>query len=84
MPPMPLAGSQAPEFELPYTSRDKTGTLNLADLKGSWVVLYFYPADGTSVCSIREWRATCSAGARCVEYTVALYVTVSPLLLQPR
>jgi peroxiredoxin Q/BCP len=46
---MPLAvGSRAPEF----TALDQHGQpVSLADLAGSWVVLYFYPKDHTSGCT---------------------------------
>jgi peroxiredoxin Q/BCP len=41
-------GDQAPEFTLP----DHTGTMvSLSELRGSWVVLYFYPKDNTSGCT---------------------------------
>jgi len=41
-------GSEAPAFCLP----DREGTLRcLSDLKGKWVVLYFYPKDNTSGCT---------------------------------
>lgn len=44
----PEKGSKAPDFELP---RDGGGTLRLSDLRGSPVVLYFYPKDDTSGCT---------------------------------
>ena len=45
--PLPV-GSQAPDFSLP----DQDGyTVTLASLKGRNVVLVFYPADDTSVCT---------------------------------
>ena len=42
----------APNFELPYycPKKDDEGTLHLQDMKGKWVVLFFYPADFTFVC----------------------------------
>jgi alkyl hydroperoxide reductase subunit AhpC len=42
----------APAFDLPYycTKKDDEGVLELEDLKGKWVVLFFYPADFTFVC----------------------------------
>ena len=46
---MPAAGTQAPEFILP--SQDGT-QVNLKDFRGKWVVLYFYPRDFTSGCTI--------------------------------
>ncbi len=43
------AGSPAPGFTLP----DSEGTSrSLGDFKGSWVVLYFYPRDNTSGCTL--------------------------------
>jgi cytochrome oxidase Cu insertion factor (SCO1/SenC/PrrC family) len=42
--PLTLVGKPAPTFSLP----DQTGSAaNLADQKGKWVVLQFYPMDGT-------------------------------------
>lgn len=41
-------GSPAPEFALP----DQTGVVrHLSDYKGQWIVLYFYPKDGTPGCT---------------------------------
>lgn len=51
---------QAPDFSL----KDEKGTLHtLADYKGKWVVLYFYPKDDTpgctaEACSLRDARDT--------------------------
>lgn len=44
----PEAGAQAPEFSLP----DQSGAPHaLKDYYGKWVVLYFYPKDGTPGCT---------------------------------
>lgn len=42
----------APSFELPYycPKQDDDGVLHLNDMKGKWVVLFYYPADFTFVC----------------------------------
>ncbi len=41
-------GTKAPSFKLP----DAEGSIvSLSDLKGKWVVLYFYPKDNTSGCT---------------------------------
>jgi thioredoxin-dependent peroxiredoxin len=45
----PKAGDMAPAFSLP--SGDGT-TISLKDYKGKWVVLYFYPKDFTSGCTL--------------------------------
>jgi len=45
----PSAGSLAPEFTL--TSQEGT-PVSLKDYRGKWVVLYFYPKDFTSGCTI--------------------------------
>jgi thioredoxin-dependent peroxiredoxin len=45
----PAVGAAAPAFKLP--SQDGT-PLGLADFKGKWVVLYFYPKDFTQGCTI--------------------------------
>lgn len=45
---LPLAGQPAPPFSL----SDQNGKLHtLADEKGRWVVLYFYPKDDTPGCT---------------------------------
>jgi len=46
--PLPAVGSVAPEFSL----QDQSGkTWRLGDLRGRWVVLYFYPKDDTPGCT---------------------------------
>jgi peroxiredoxin Q/BCP len=46
--PMPAAGEAAPPFALP----DQAGaSVALEDLRGRWVVLYFYPRDDTPGCT---------------------------------
>ncbi len=45
----PSVGSSAPNFTLP-SQEDKP--VSLADYKGKWVVLYFYPKDQTSGCTV--------------------------------
>lgn len=40
-------GDIAPELDLP----SPTGPVRLADHRGSWVVLYFYPADNSPGCT---------------------------------
>lgn len=52
-------GDMAPDFSLPTQNGE---ILSLSDLKGSKVVLYFYPKDNTSGCtleakSLRDGRA---------------------------
>ncbi|MGA3371621.1 MAG: peroxiredoxin [Terracidiphilus sp.] len=46
---MPAVGQVAPTFTLP--SQDKP-QVSLSDFLGKWVVLYFYPKDMTSGCTI--------------------------------
>lgn len=46
---MPQAGQQAPSFKLP--SQDGS-EISLNELRGKWVVLYFYPKDNTPGCTI--------------------------------
>ena len=46
---MPAVGTTAPDFSLP--SEDGS-TVSLKDFRGKWVVLYFYPKDGTPGCTI--------------------------------
>jgi peroxiredoxin Q/BCP len=47
--PAPQAGQLAPEFTLP--SQDGS-LISLNQFHGKWVVLYFYPKDGTHGCTI--------------------------------
>ena len=42
-------GAKAPPFSLPNQDDE---TVKLADFKGRWVVLYFYPKDDTPGCTI--------------------------------
>jgi peroxiredoxin Q/BCP len=46
---MPKEGAEAPGFTLPNQEGKQT---TLGDMKGKWVVLYFYPKDFTKGCSI--------------------------------
>lgn len=41
-------GDKAPDIELPTWPE---GTLKLSDLRGQWVILYFYPKDSTPGCT---------------------------------
>lgn len=45
-----IEGQAAPDFELGAVNSPQT-PLKLADFKGRWVVLYFYPKDMTSGCT---------------------------------
>jgi peroxiredoxin Q/BCP len=48
-PDLATIGSSAPNFTLP---NQENQPITLADYKGKWVVLYFYPKDQTSGCSL--------------------------------
>ena len=47
---LPELDRPAPEFTLPTNTGD--GEISLSDYRGQWVVLYFYPKDFTSGCTI--------------------------------
>ncbi|MBD2345334.1 peroxiredoxin [Anabaena subtropica] len=51
---LPPINQPAPDFTLPTNTGD--GKLSLADLRGKWVVLYFYPKDFTAGCTIEARR----------------------------
>jgi peroxiredoxin Q/BCP len=54
---MPEVGDQAPDVVLP----DEAGTIHrLADQRGRWTILYFYPKDDTPGCTVEacEFRDT--------------------------
>lgn len=46
---VPSPGQMAPDFTLP--SQDNT-PVRLSQFRGQWVVLYFYPKDGTPGCTV--------------------------------
>jgi thioredoxin-dependent peroxiredoxin len=46
---VPQAGTKAPDFTLPSQDGSK---ISLDQFRGKWVVLYFYPKDMTSGCTI--------------------------------
>ena len=51
---LPTINQLAPEFTLPTNTGN--GKISLADFRGKWVVLYFYPQDFTSGCTIEARR----------------------------
>jgi peroxiredoxin Q/BCP len=48
-PSQPQVGQLAPDFALPSA---EGGSVSLKDYRGKWVVLYFYPKDFTSGCTL--------------------------------
>lgn len=50
----PQINELAPEFTLPTNTGD--GEVSLSDYRGKWVVLYFYPKDFTSGCTLEAQR----------------------------
>ena len=46
---VPQPGQTAPDFTLPSQDGSR---ISLHDFRGKWVVLYFYPKDGTPGCTI--------------------------------
>uniref|UniRef100_B8HW69 thioredoxin-dependent peroxiredoxin n=1 Tax=Cyanothece sp. (strain PCC 7425 / ATCC 29141) TaxID=395961 RepID=B8HW69_CYAP4 len=51
---LPPLNQPAPPFALPTNSG--TGTVTLDDYRGQWVVVYFYPKDFTSGCTLEAQR----------------------------
>ena len=51
---LPPLNEPAPEFRLPTNTGD--GEVSLLDYRGKWVVLYFYPKDFTSGCTLEARR----------------------------
>ena len=66
---LPAVGAAAPGFNL-TTNEGKQ--VNLNDLKGKWVVLYFYPKDFTSGCTLQ---------ARNFQRDLAKYESVNAVIL---
>jgi peroxiredoxin Q/BCP len=52
--PQPPLNQPAPQFTLATNSGD--GEISLSDYRGSWVVVYFYPKDFTSGCTLEARR----------------------------
>ena len=50
----PGLNQPAPEFTLPTNTGD--GEISLSELRGKWVVLYFYPQDFTAGCTLEARR----------------------------
>jgi peroxiredoxin Q/BCP len=67
--PPPQVGQPAPNFTLPSA---EGGSVSLKDYKGKWVVLYFYPKDFTSGCTLE---------ARNFERDLAKYQNQSAIIL---
>src|SRR5437879_11611217 len=64
----PSSGATAPDFTL--NSQDGK-PLSLHDLRGKWVVLYFYPKDFTSGCTKEDRKSTrLNSSHRCISYAV--------------
>jgi thioredoxin-dependent peroxiredoxin len=66
-------GQKAPQFSLP---RDGGGTVSLADYAGKSVVLYFYPKDDTSGCTVEAVDFTARAAE--FEKAGAVVIGMSP------
>ena len=47
---MSLIGKPEPDFTLPAVVKGEISSINTADLRGKWAVLFFYPLDFTFVC----------------------------------
>lgn len=52
--PQPELNAPAPAFSLPTNTGD--GKVSLADYRGQWVVVYFYPKDFTPGCTLEARR----------------------------
>ena len=74
---LPALGLAAPDFSLDGVAPDREGqpiaaSLSLATFSGSWLVLYFYPKDFTSGCTLeargfqRDLERFAAAGAQVV------------------
>ena len=51
---LPVLNQPAPTFKLPTNTG--TGQVSLTDYAGKWIVLYFYPKDFTSGCTLEARR----------------------------
>jgi peroxiredoxin Q/BCP len=71
--PMPTAGQAAPTFTLP--SQDGS-PVSLKSFRGKWVVLYFYPRDMTTGCTIEAHNFQNSLPQFQAKHAVILGVSV--------
>jgi thioredoxin-dependent peroxiredoxin len=71
--PIPQVGDKAPDFKLPVSTGD---TIGLKDLKSKNVVIYFYPKDDTSGCTVQACGFRDSY--KDIEETGAVLLGVSP------
>lgn len=69
---MITVGQTAPDFTLP---RDGGATVSLSALRGQKVVLYFYPKDDTSGCTIEALDFTAQAPAFHAAETVVIGIS---------
>jgi len=69
----PAVGTVAPDFKLPTV---EGGPVSLADYKGKWIVLYFYPRDMTSGCTIEAHNFQADQAKYTALNTVILGVSV--------
>ena len=69
-------GDPAPDFSLPATGGE---TLSLAGLKGRKAVLYFYPKDDTSGCTLEAQAFNALADAFAAADTVVIGVSPDPM-----
>lgn len=76
----PKAGDEAPDFDLPVTGRDygEKATVSLSKLRGSKVVLYFYPKDDTPGCTTQACGIR-DAWGELSERAKVLGVSIDPL-----
>jgi peroxiredoxin Q/BCP len=52
--PLPMINQPAPEFSLPSNRGDRA--ISLKDYRSKWIVVYFYPKDFTSGCTLESQR----------------------------
>ncbi|WP_279357551.1 peroxiredoxin [Methylobacterium indicum] len=69
-------GDPAPDFSLPATGDE---TLSLAGLKGRKAVLYFYPKDDTSGCTLEAQAFNALTDAFAAADTVVIGVSPDPM-----
>lgn len=70
---LPVTGTVAPEFSL--TSQEGS-QVSLKDYRGKWVVLYFYPKDFTTGCTIEAHNFQRDAAEYARRHAVILGVSV--------
>jgi alkyl hydroperoxide reductase subunit AhpC len=72
-------GDNAPDFKLPGILQGQVADYSLADYRGKWLVLFFYPADFTFICPTEVTGFSKMAKDFAAENAAVLGASVDPI-----